>query len=110
MRAVQLDLLGERDPLGLTERQRAAFDMLSNYRDGLTAQQVGSQLHFLRGRHASYATCNWCATDGAAVLVELRRKGLTVRRRSALWQLTRQALRELPYPPGTGPGELPEGF
>lgn len=105
---VQLDLLGFVDPLGLTDRQRSAFDLLVLHRDGLTSEQIGAQLHFMRGKHPSYAPCNWCAGDGRAVLVQLRKRGLVREtRKPPRWLLSKDALRELPPEPM---GDLPEGF
>ncbi len=111
MKDVQLDMLGKVDPLGLTERQRAVFELLAGHPEGLNAQQVGQVVHFQRGKHPSHSACDWCASDGNAVLVELRQKGLVVQRRQPTrWELTPRGRAELPPPPGTGPGELPEDF
>lgn len=88
----------------LTDRQAFALAELERVPDGLPADEVGARLHERRGKHDAGVRCEWCPTDGRAVLVELRHKGLVVRRRSGLWQLLRRA---------TGPadfGEFPEGF
>lgn len=105
MKSIQLDLMGEKDPLGLTPRQRRAFEMLLDHRyDGVQAEAVGAMLH----GHRDGTTCRWDKENGRAVLAELRKKGLAVNRRSkeGRWFTTPAANRERPLPMG----ELPEGF
>lgn len=105
MKDIQLDLMGERDPLGLTPRQRRAFEMLLDHRyDGVDAEDVGAMLH----GHLDGARCSWDKDNGRGVLSELRKKGLAVNRRSkgGRWFSTEAANRERPLPMG----DLPEGF
>jgi len=90
-RPVQLDLLGERDALGLSPRQRFALDLLAAHRDGLDADEVGAAWHAERGKHGADTRCAWCARDGASILRELRHRGLAAQRRAlqSRWVATR---------------------
>lgn len=80
----------------LTPRQRFVYDLLGTPR---TAENVGMWLH--AGRHVGLfgpqsvtcscpqgRACRWCEEAGRAYLTVLRTKGLTIRRRSGLWERT----------------------
>lgn len=102
-RTVQLDLLGERDPLGLTPRQRRALDFVHEH-EPIQPEQLGAHLH-------EHAGCAYCEANGRDVLSALRALQLVTQRRAPTrWELTKTARAEYPDPPGVGPGELPEGF
>jgi hypothetical protein len=86
----QLDLLGGHHVIGLTERQQHALEQIEAADGGLASDELGAVLHERRGKHDRGVRCDWCATEGRSVGVELRRKGLAVRRRSGMWQSLRQ--------------------
>jgi len=80
--STQLDLLGEKHPLGLTEKQAFAHEILLAARDGLDAVDLGRAWHARRGKHTDEQTCTWCEKDGRSVLVALRKRGLACQRRA----------------------------
>lgn len=82
------------DPAALSPRMRFAYDLLSRPR---TQEEVGMWMH--AARHAGIfpagrvlcscyrgQPCRYASDSGLAVLGALRGKGLTIRRRSGLWE------------------------
>ena len=65
----------------LTERQRAAYDLVRSTVGGVTADEVGARLHALKGRHPDDVRCQWCAREGLSVLRSVAVAPLVVRRR-----------------------------
>lgn len=87
MKLAQPDLFGnEPDEHGLTERQRAAWDLVRTTPGGVTADEVGASWHAHRGKHAEDQRCKFCAEEGASVLRSKALYPLVVRRRSGQWQ------------------------
>jgi len=73
----------------LTEKQAFGLEHVRQFEEGVTADELGALLHERRRVHAAGERCDWCASEGRSILEPLRRKGLLIRRRTGLWQITR---------------------
>lgn len=95
---------GPRDG-GLSDRQSLVLELLRDNPEGLRAIDVGSLLHQSRDcPHCSPTrTCEYASASGTEVLTALRKRGLTVHRRTGRWEAL-DGVRHLPdgsYDPST---------
>lgn len=65
----------------LTPRQQRAFDLVRSTPGGITADELGAQLHADAGKHHPDSRCNWCVQTGKDVLDSKAVGPLVVRRR-----------------------------
>lgn len=67
----------------LTERQELALAIVERaHEDGVHTEEVGAELCARRGKHSADDLCQWCGSNGKAVLEELQAKGLVQYRRA----------------------------
>lgn len=96
------------EPVRLGPRQHRALDLIDEAGwEGVTADEVGADVHAAKGQHGLDTRCDYCGRDGRSILRSLSRHGLVSRRRSGGW--TRAA--RPPRNAAAGPSnEFPEGF
>lgn len=70
----------------LTVKQGRVLDLVKYAPGGLTAEQVGAQLHADRGRHSADRRCDWCSSEATGVLRSKGLRGLVIRRRTGRWE------------------------
>jgi hypothetical protein len=96
----------------LTDRQAFVYGQLQAHTvqgDGLTADEVGAELHARAGKHEAGVRCQWCHQEGVSVLKALRKKNLAKRRRAGGWVALGAERAESDSPdPTTDP--FPDGF
>lgn len=93
--AEQLNLDGQvvhTEDLALGRAQRAVMEAWREHPD-LTPDEAGAVIHAQRGNHTRDERCEWCGTDGAAILASLTRRGL----------LDGGAVSQSAAPPSSGP-------
>lgn len=93
----------------LTDRQQHALDHLTANPAGVRSSDLGAYLHQALGIRCSCSEtvrCRWSMSEGERVGKQLRQRGLAIKRKSGLWQLTRPPVTG--YDPKTA--DWPEGF
>lgn len=84
----QPDITGQVHTIGatgkpLTEKQQRGYDLVRATPGGITADELGAQLHADKGRHHPDARCKWCAEEGISVLDSKAVGPLVVKRRAS---------------------------
>lgn len=86
--ADQLDIGGSNHTLGatgkpLTDKQQRGYDLVRETAGGITADELGAQLHADRGKHHPDSRCQWCTEEGMGVLGSKAVGPLVIRRRGS---------------------------
>lgn len=84
----QLHIDGGATPLtaagkALTARQARAYALVQSTPGGITADELGAQLHADAGKHHPDTRCTWCASTGKSVLESKAVGPLVIRRRGS---------------------------
>lgn len=87
----------------LTPRQTRALELLRANPEGLTAAELGREIHLHnRCRYCFTQPCKYAATTGQELGKALRKRQLAIRRKNGRWQALTGVAQE-GYDPATAP-------
>ena len=91
-------------PIGLTEHQQTAWDLVRSVPGGCFADEVGAAVHAAAGRHSVDERCDWCCVRGKQLLGSKALAALVIRRRAtSKWEprnpkdRAREPMGEIPW-------------